>query len=210
MPTVWIALGMLILLGIVFVFLPNGWNLIPLLLMGLVIWILAARLKTLCAAPAREPETLPDGDAISQDAGETGPKPGHASPPLARRLNRTFGPIAAGMIIDLVDLVLFGPIKLFLGFPIGGLTGYWMGRALGLNKKASLFCALAAGIYCMIPGTEFIPLATIIGACVRFQESGKYEEADQAGEDNPTHPATAHRKPRTPRTVKANDIPSKE
>jgi hypothetical protein len=99
--------------------------------------------------------------------------------PLGRRLNRAFGPIAAGMLIDLVDLATFGPIGYVLGLPIGGLAGYWMGRCLRLERKASLLCALAAGVYCTIPYTEAIPLATLVGAYARFRESGREAPPDE-------------------------------
>jgi hypothetical protein len=79
--------------------------------------------------------------------------------------------VIAGLIIDLVDLATFGPIGLVLGLPIGGAAGYWMGRTLGLNQKASLLCALAAGVYCTIPGTEMLPIATLVGAAARYFES---------------------------------------
>lgn len=98
-----------------------------------------------------------------------------------RRLNRAFGPVVAGLIIDFVDLATFGPIGLYLGLPIGAFAGYWMGRALGLAPKPSLLCALAAGIYCMVPGTEMLPLATLVGACARYVES-----APKPGNKKPT------------------------
>lgn len=87
-----------------------------------------------------------------------------------RRLNRAFGPILAGLVIDSVDLVTFGPLKRLIGLPAGALAGYWMGSIFRLPQRQRLLCALAAGIYCMIPGLEFIPLATLIGAYVRFRE----------------------------------------
>lgn len=100
------------------------------------------------------------------------PAPAAAPPPTrAERLNRAFGPVVAGLIIDFVDLATFGPIGFYLGLPIGAFAGYWMGRALALPKKSSLLCALAAGIYCTIPGTEMLPLATLVGACARYYES---------------------------------------
>ena len=103
---------------------------------------------------------------------ETPEQPESAPPPSqAQRLNRAFGPIVAGLVIDLVDLSTFGPIGLVLGLPIGGFAGFWMGRALGLSTKPCLLCALLAGIYCTIPGTEMIPLATIVGAAARYYES---------------------------------------
>lgn len=100
------------------------------------------------------------------------PTPTPQPPPSqAARLNRAFGPVVAGLIIDLVDLATFGPLGLVLGLPIGGAAGYWMGRALGLPPKTSLLCALVAGIYCTIPGTEFLPIATLVGAFARYSES---------------------------------------
>lgn len=101
------------------------------------------------------------------------PEPSESAPPptQSQRLNRAFGPVVAGLIIDLVDLSTFGPIGLVLGLPVGAFAGFWMGKALGLETKPSLLCALAAGIYCTIPGTEMLPLATIVGAAARYFES---------------------------------------
>lgn len=87
-----------------------------------------------------------------------------------RRLHRSFGPIAAGLVIDCVDLFTYGPIKRFVGFPAGLIAGYWMASIFKLPQKQRLLCALAAGIYCFIPGLEFIPVATLIGAFARFRE----------------------------------------
>ena len=98
-------------------------------------------------------------------------------PTQIQRLNRAFGPVVAGLIIDFVDLATFGPIGRYLGFPIGAFAGYWMGRALGLDRKPSLVCALLAGAYCMMPGTEMIPLATVVGALARYRESAPKPDA---------------------------------
>ena len=98
--------------------------------------------------------------------------PTESKPPTrTERLNRAFGPVVAGLIIDFVDLATFGPIGLYLGLPIGAFAGYWMGRALGLGPKPSGLCALLAGIYCMMPGTEMLPIATLVGAGARYLES---------------------------------------
>ena len=99
------------------------------------------------------------------------PAPAPQKPSQAQRLNRAFGPVVAGLIIDFVDLATFGPIGTYLGLPIGAFAGFWMGRALGLERTPSLLCALAAGIYCMMPGTEMIPIAPVVGALARYRES---------------------------------------
>jgi hypothetical protein len=84
--------------------------------------------------------------------------------------NYAFGPVVAGLIIDAVDLVTFGPVGLALGFPIGAAAGYWLARSLRLETNASLICAVMAGIYCTIPGTELLPLGTLVGALVRLED----------------------------------------
>ncbi|HEY8239933.1 MAG TPA: hypothetical protein VIH35_00725 [Kiritimatiellia bacterium] len=86
-----------------------------------------------------------------------------------RRMNKTFGPILAGMVIDAVDLATFGPLKRFVGFPAGAIAGYWMASIFKLSQKQRLLCALAAAIYCVIPGLEFIPVATLLAAYIRFR-----------------------------------------
>lgn len=97
------------------------------------------------------------------ESNDAGSRPG--------RFNRIFGPIVAGLIIDLMDLATFGPMGLMLGLPAGLATGYWMGYCLGLAPAARWWCSLAAGIYCMIPFTEFLPLATLAGAYAQYRES---------------------------------------
>ncbi len=111
--------------------------------------------------------------APSQETAEDAATRPPPAPDVGRRLNRAFGPIVAGLIIDVVDFATFGPMGLLFGLPVGGLAGYWMGHCLGLSRKGAFLCGLAAGIYCTIPFTEFLPLATLVGAYVRFQESGR-------------------------------------
>lgn len=175
-----LAFLVLLVLGIAFVFLPDGWNLLPLFCIALVLVVLSLHLKAIRYQRERQPssgspviETAEDDNAYASAAHEQAPE-------LARRLNRAFGPIVAGLIIDLVDFATFGPVGLALGLPIGWLAGYWMGTALGLSKRASVWCAVAAGIYCVMPGTEVIPLATIAGACVRFRQGGKQPRTNES------------------------------
>ena len=89
---------------------------------------------------------------------------------VARRLNRAFGPVIAGLILDVVDLATFGPLGFFLGIPIGLAAGYWLGTCLALERRHCVWVAMAAAIYCTMPGTEFIPLGTLVGAYARFRE----------------------------------------
>lgn len=180
-PIICLAGSAVIALCIVFVFLPDGWNILPLFLIALVLKGLSLQLKVIRRAPDAHTVDQPPAAAEREDRPVVATAEPSEDHTLPRRMNRAFGPIVAGMIIDLVDLATFGPVGLVLGLPVGGLAGYWMGRALGFDRRASLWCALAAGVYCTIPGTEFIPLATIMGACVRFQATGG--RRNQSGHD---------------------------
>ena len=87
-----------------------------------------------------------------------------------RRLHRSIGPIAGGLILDLVDLATFGPIGLFGGWILGTAVGFWIASIYGFSKQAKINIAILAGLYCMIPFTEPVPLATIVSALARFFE----------------------------------------
>lgn len=93
---------------------------------------------------------------------------GRQKPTLMERLHRAFGPLAGGILLDLVDLSTFGPYGLG-GFVIGGLTGWWICSIYRIPTSARLVLALLAGVYCLLPLTEFVPLATLISAYVRFR-----------------------------------------
>lgn len=102
------------------------------------------------------------------------------------RINHAMGPVVAGMIIDAVDLITFGPLGLVLGIPVGSLAGYRLGQSMKLDRNACFICALAAGVYCTIPFTELLPLGTIVGALVRYGNDNQSVTASQApGETQP-------------------------
>lgn len=102
------------------------------------------------------------------------------------RYNYAFGPVGAGLIIDAADFVTFGPIGLALGFPTGAAAGYWLARSLRLETNASLICALLAGVYCTIPGTELLPLGTLVGALVRLEDVSQAPSSVTSVEEAPT------------------------
>lgn len=87
---------------------------------------------------------------------------------LFARLRRALGPILPGMILDSLDLVTFGPVGLLVGIIIGSLAGYWLSTEYRLSPAKRLLGALAAGFYCMLPFTSFLPIGTLIGAYFRF------------------------------------------
>jgi len=103
-----------------------------------------------------------EGSAEPSAPAET-PDPDHP----ARRMERAFGPVLAGVILDCVDFATMGPFA----FIIGIIVGFWIFSIYRLPLQHRIIGALLAGAYCMMPFTRFLPLATLVGAWVRFRES---------------------------------------
>ena len=96
------------------------------------------------------------------------------SEPLINRLQRSFGPLIGAIILDLVDLASFGPLGIG-GFFIGGLVGWWMLSTHEISTSTRMWLSLLAGVYCLVPFTELIPVATLIAALARYKQSKKEE-----------------------------------
>jgi len=93
-------------------------------------------------------------------------------PSFLYRLHLALGPVLGGLILDFIDLTTFGPLGIG-GLFLGGLVGWWISTIHNFSKKSRLFWTALSGIYCLIPSTEFLPLATIISAVSRFNKSKK-------------------------------------
>ena len=89
---------------------------------------------------------------------------------VGRRLYNALFPVIGGLVLDFTDFVTFGPIGIYTGFLIGGLIGWLISSIYGFSTKKRLLWALLSGIYCTIPVTEFIPVATILSAVARFDK----------------------------------------
>ena len=90
---------------------------------------------------------------------------------LIERLKKALGPIIPGLMIDLADLITFGPVGLSgAGLVTGGVAGYWIASSFKLPIKKRLIGTLIAAVYCTLPFTGIIPVGTLIGAYVRFHE----------------------------------------
>ncbi len=85
-----------------------------------------------------------------------------------KRLEQAIGPIMAGFILDMVDFLTFGPIGIVLGLFVGSAVGWYLTGVLGVSRKWRVILTWLAGIYCFMPGTELIPVGTIVGALCRF------------------------------------------
>lgn len=115
-----------------------------------------------------EPEVLP-------------PSNGAAAPAPRSPAERAFGPVLAGLLIDLIDLATFGPIGIALGFALGGGIAWYITGLYRLPARQRVAWTVAAGTYCTIPITEFIPVGTLVGAFVRYRELKTEERRREPG-----------------------------
>ncbi len=68
----------------------------------------------------------------------------------------------AALLIDAVDLATWGAIGIRTGWIVGAISALAIGTAAGWPWRKRLLIALLAALYCTVPGTSFIPLATIL------------------------------------------------
>jgi len=83
-------------------------------------------------------------------------------PPAAGAFRGSAGPLLAGLVVDLADLIT--PLGLGkLGFPIGAGVGWWIGGQLGLRGSRRAWLTVLGAVYCGVPGTRFLPLGSMVG-----------------------------------------------
>jgi len=105
---------------------------------------------------------------MALDSGDPAGKMDNAKKSVIHRLYRTLGPIAAGMVLDFLDLATVGPIGLYVGAVVGGIAGWWLAGLEGLGSTGRWVLAVLSAIYMSVPLTEPIPVATLLGAVARF------------------------------------------
>ncbi|PCJ52889.1 MAG: hypothetical protein COA70_10815 [Planctomycetota bacterium] len=86
-----------------------------------------------------------------------------------KKLYRALGPIAGGILLDVLDLATFGPFGFYVGWLIGLTVGWWMAGIYGFETLGKTVFACMAAIYLTMPFTELLPLATMISAFARFR-----------------------------------------
>ncbi len=82
-------------------------------------------------------------------------------------IRRMVVPAMAGLAIDALDLATFGPVGLWAGIPLGAAVGFWLAPELGFPRRSRWLCAALTGLYCALPLTGFLPLATIAASAAR-------------------------------------------
>lgn len=84
-----------------------------------------------------------------------------------RELTHTIGPVLAGLLIDVLDAATVTPVLgLFLGWPLG----YYILRQVGCSPARAGQLGILVGLYCAVPGTLHLPLATLVGLAVKLRQ----------------------------------------
>jgi hypothetical protein len=68
-----------------------------------------------------------------------------------------------GFLLDALDVLTFGPIGLRGGLIVGSIAGYFLLSSLQVPFRFRVPLAVLAGMYCAMPGTELLPLGTLLG-----------------------------------------------
>jgi hypothetical protein len=103
------------------------------------------------------PEVLPPEDGYRR-----APPPPQGPEPRGKPMN----PILAGIAIDAIDFITWGPAGLLIGF--GAM--YWILSDYRMPGWKRFLLSLAAGLYCAIPFRGFVPIATMVGAVIHFRK----------------------------------------
>jgi hypothetical protein len=90
-------------------------------------------------------------------------------PAAARRDPHPVPAIAAGLVIDLLDLSLAGPLGI-AGAVVAGVLVWWLARARGVSGPLLGFTIAVTAIYCVLPLTELVPLGTLVGAAISIAD----------------------------------------
>jgi uncharacterized ion transporter superfamily protein YfcC len=73
-----------------------------------------------------------------------------------------WAPILTALAIDLADLAMIGPTGIVMGFGVGFALTFMLTFATGVPLRRAGVLSVLAGIYCMLPITDVVPLATML------------------------------------------------
>ena len=116
------------------------------------------RFETMSTDSLNSPNPLPQSAAVNHS--------------FVSRLQRALGPTLPGLVLDLADLcALTTHVGTWASFPIGLAIGIWLSSYYPFGFGWRAVIAVASGLYTLTPGTEYIPLATMLTCLGRFVEA---------------------------------------
>lgn len=104
---------------------------------------------------------------------------------ILSRIYYALGPLAAGIMLDALDLATFGPVGIFAGALVGAYAGWVIGEFEGLSRNGRITLACCAAVYMTIPTTEPIPLATAFSLVARFMKGPRENPEEPEKDEGP-------------------------
>ena len=98
------------------------------------------------------------------------------------------GPMAAALLLDVADLVTFGPIGAWTGLAVGLVLGWLLAPQLGLGGRRWL-PALLSGLYLTTPGTALLPMAGLMTGVRSLLMGPKAPSSSAPAEVRPESPS---------------------
>ncbi len=105
-----------------------------------------------------------DEEPIEVEVERLDPLPDGSGSPAA---GKTWGPILVGFVLDLADLITFGPGMKRIAVPVGFAVGVYAGTRMGLPLRQRLFLGAVGAAYCSLSATSPYPIGTVIGSLYR-------------------------------------------
>lgn len=101
---------------------------------------------------------------------------------LLARVYYALGPLAAGILLDVLDLATWGPVGIAIGAVVGAYAGWIIGGFEGLSRDGRVTLAVCAALYMMIPMTETLPIATAFTLIARFMKGPRQPDDPDRGD----------------------------
>jgi hypothetical protein len=77
--------------------------------------------------------------------------------------------VLIGLLLDMLDFLTRGTLGIRFGLPLGFAAALVLFTLAGIPLRRRILYSIAAGTYCLIPGTERFPLGTALGALLRLR-----------------------------------------
>jgi hypothetical protein len=79
-----------------------------------------------------------------------------------REMGSGWAPILTALAIDLADFAMIGPTGIVAGFGVGFALTFMLTLATNVPLRRAAVLSVLAGVYCMLPITDVVPLATML------------------------------------------------
>lgn len=106
------------------------------------------------------PEVLPP-----ESEGRSGDRPRPEESRGPSRMNLAL----IGLLLDMLDFLTRGTLGIRFGLPLGFIAAFVLLTLAGVPLRRRVLYSAAAGVYCLIPGTERFPLGTVFGVLLRLR-----------------------------------------